>query len=117
MAIDGIGGGPGGIGGPKIGPAQSAGKSGAEFQLDRADAAAPTGDVGSADVQRLERGELSLDEYLDARAEQAVAHLQGMAPEQLEVIKAQLVEQLKSDPAISGLVRRATGVASANVDS
>lgn len=104
MGIDGIGGsGPPGVGGPKIGPAST----GAEFNVGAAEAPRE-----SAELQKLDAGEISLDQYLDGRATEAVAHLEGqLGPEQLAVVKAQLVEQMKSDPAISRLVQRATGVA------
>ncbi len=110
MGIDGIGGGPGGIGGPGgVGGPKGPPKA-QSFQVEKPEAAGASQDVAGADLDRLERGELSLDEYLDVRAEQAVAHLQQLSPEQLQIIKSQVVEQLKNDPALMRLVQRATGV-------
>lgn len=110
MGIDGVGGGsPPGIGGPKLGPATSD----AKFEVDGVDlkAAATEGTEGASELSKLDSGEMSVEAYLDGRADVAVAHLQGqLAPQRLAIIKAQLVEQMKADPAISRLVQRATGV-------
>ena len=51
-----------------------------------------------------------LDAYLDIRVADAVGHLEGkLSPEQLEFVKEELREQLRSDPVLIELVRRATG--------
>lgn len=111
MSIDGIGrppGGPGGVG-PLGGPAKP-NVTGEGFQVERGAAAsgvAPANDP----LSRLESGELSVDQYLDARVDEAVAHLVSKLPaEQVAHIRSSLREQLESDPTLVELVRRATSV-------
>lgn len=113
MGIDGIG-----SGRPPIGPASGASttqKSGETFSLERSGDSAraeATGGVGeTADLERLQAGEISLNDYLQTRADKAVAHLSTLLPaDQLDIIKEQLVNQMKQDPAVAALVQRATGV-------
>jgi hypothetical protein len=115
MAIDGIGK-PPGIGGP-TGPTGSTPTG----QVARGREAFKVEKVGSAsDVQstdalaRLERGEIDVNQYLDARVEQAVEHLRGkLSAEQIEFVQSSLREQLQSDPVLLELVRRSTGGARA----
>jgi hypothetical protein len=114
MGIDGIGrppvppvGAPGGTQG--IGSAEPT----KTFQVGAAPAAVTISRV-SAELERLQRGELSLDEYLDQRVEQAVGHLVGkIGVEQLDFVKQSLREQLGTDPVLTELVRRTTGVSPA----
>lgn len=108
MGIDGIGKpGPGaapGVGGP----GSTGSVSGEAFQVERA--AGAQGAEGSASLRGLERGELSLDQYLDARVDEAVRHLAEKLPaEQLDFVRQSLREQLASDPVLVELVRRTTG--------
>lgn len=106
MAIDGIGQG-GGV--PKVGPGPSSvsGPDSDKFELlpesiDRSD--------GAELLEQVQRGEIQLDAYLDIRVTDAVGHLEGrLSPEQLEFVKDELREQLRSDPVLIELVRRATG--------
>src|SRR5690606_39521017 len=64
----------------------------------------------TADLERLQSGEISLDDYLQTRADKAVAHLESVvSPDQLSIIKEQLVHQMKQDPSVAGLVQRVTG--------
>ncbi len=120
MGIDGIGGGkpPLGPSGGAAGPSKTSGEG---FSIDRPSAAAGADATSkteashrlsaTAELERLEAGEISLDDYLRARAAQAVAHLEAVVPaEQLEIIKEQLVHQMKQDPTVASLVQRATGV-------
>lgn len=120
MGIDGIGGGkpPIGPSGGATGPSKASGEG---FSLDRPSAAASAGAASkteasravsaTAELERLQAGEISLDDYLQARANQAVAHLEAVVPaEQLQIIKEQLVHQMKQDPTVASLVQRATGV-------
>jgi hypothetical protein len=102
MGIDGIG------KPPPIGPASGApapAASGGEFRLPGAEGAAP-----SSDLARLERGELGLDAYLDARVTEATRHLSDrLGPEQLEFVRSTLRSELAADPVLVELVRRTTG--------
>ena len=105
MGIDGIGKPPsippaGGFGGAS--PVSSAERG---FQLDSTSKVAPSGDLA-----RLERGEIELSTYLDARVDDATRHLSAtLSPSQLEFVKQTLRSQLESDPVLVELVRRATG--------
>jgi hypothetical protein len=59
--------------------------------------------------QALERGEISVDQYLDARVENAVAPLLSrLSPEQLEFVRAELRSSLTTDPVLVELVRKTT---------
>ena len=117
MGIDGIGKPPGanigGIGGVSGGDA--AGRVASEpFTVERGDKAAAASNV-SADLQSLQRGELSLDQYLDGRVSEATSHLGGkISPDQLEFVKQTLREQMATDPVLVELVQRTTGSAPAS---
>ena len=69
----------------------------------------------SAALSSLQRGELSLDQYLDGRVSEATSHLAGkLSPEQFDFVRQSLREQLATDPVLVELVQRATGSASAS---
>lgn len=109
MSIDGIGK-PGGIapGAPAPGAAPAQGS----FEVGTSAAAAADA-VGSDAFLALERGELSVEQYLDARVESAVAPLVSkLSPEQLEFVRAELRGALETDPVLVELVRKSTGGAS-----
>jgi hypothetical protein len=116
MSIDGIGAGapPGGIGGPR-GPSGPIGPRGAgeSFSVERGEQAERAG--GSPALARLERGEIGLDQYLDESVADAVRHLEKrLPPEQLEFVRDSLRDQLRTDPVLIELVKRATGSAPAD---
>lgn len=117
MGIDGIGGGrpPIGPAGGGMGPTRTNQTSGESFSVDRSASSTKTGAAekinSTADLERLQSGEISLDDYLQTRADQAVAHLESVVPaEQLDLIKEQLVNQMKQDPSVAVLVQRVTGM-------
>jgi hypothetical protein len=105
MGIDGIGKPPGaGIpGAPGVGGVSK--PSGEEFRVEKSEAVA-----GTDPLARLERGEIDVDQYLDARVSHAVEHLQGkLSPEELEFVRDTLKDQMRTDPVLIELVRRSTG--------
>jgi hypothetical protein len=109
MSIDGIGRpkGPGGVG-PLSGPGAPA-SSGEGFHVERAGAEAVK---GSDPLSRLQSGEISVDQYLDARVEEAVQPLASKLPaDAIEHIRSTLRAQLETDPVLVELVKRATSVA------
>lgn len=110
MGIDGIGKAPPSAPPGGAEPAGAASGSGGEFRVGGATSPAPAGALA-----RLERGEIGLDQYLDARVAEATAHLVGrVGAEQLELVKQTLRTELSNDPVLVELVHRATGkVASA----
>jgi hypothetical protein len=115
MSIDGIGK-PSGLPG-SLPPADAPGArpaGGASFEIrgPEASAAAPG---GSDALGALERGEISVEQYLDTRVESAVAPLLSkLSPDQLEFVRAELRSALETDPVLVELVRKTTsGVTSA----
>ena len=108
MSIDGIGKPSGVVPGasvPGASPAQGA------FQVGAPDAAnAPAAASGASDAfLALERGEINVDQYLNARVESAVAPLLSrLSPEQLEFVRAELRTALTTDPVLVELVRKTT---------
>ncbi len=71
-------------------------------------AAARGGPEISEELREHQRGSLSLDQYLDAQAERAVAHLRGqVSTNRLEAIKSVLREQMTTSPGLAELLRRA----------
>lgn len=73
-------------------------------------AKAPPPAAESDELQRLRRGELSLNEYLDAQVEQGLRHVQHLvSAEQLEILKEVLRDELATAPDLIELVKLATG--------
>ncbi len=107
MGIDGIN----KPGGPKpeiAGPAQSDLKFKDQLDVERTSRSEHVG--APSPLEQLHAGTLTIDEYLDAQVNAAVAHLQGKLPaEQLDFVKASLRAQLSTDPVLVELVRRTTG--------
>jgi hypothetical protein len=110
MGIDGIGKPPGASIGSVGGVQPTDAPRGAEpFAVDRAASTSPSERISAA-LSSLQRGELSLDQYLDGRVNEATNHLSGkISPEQLEFVKQSLREQLATDPVLVELVQRTTG--------
>jgi hypothetical protein len=107
MPIDGIGKPPSVP--PPGGTAAPSGASAPSGEAFRVGAPAASS-VGSGDLARLERGELGLDAYLDARVSEATKHLEGrLGRAELDYVKQTLRSQLESDPVLVELVRKATG--------
>ncbi|NRA36128.1 MAG: hypothetical protein HRU17_22645 [Polyangiaceae bacterium] len=81
-----------------------------EFSLEAAASAQGPNDVAAAsDLQRLEQGQITLEQYLDGQVENAVSHLvDKLQPAQLDELRSQLREELRVDPVLVELVRRAT---------
>lgn len=112
MSIDGIGKRGGVVPGA---PAAGAGSAQGAFELGAPGEAAAASAAGGSDAfQALERGEISVDQYLDARVESAVAPLVSrLSPEQLEFVRGELRGALETDPVLVELVRKTTGAVSA----
>jgi hypothetical protein len=136
MGIDGVGGSrpplgpPGGVGeGPAVGGSSGGGATGAEpgrgaqsteGALGTEDALATEGakateaaarpeDVMNVDRARLERGELSLDDYLEIQVQEATSHLVDRLPATaLDAVRAELRVQLATDPVLRSLAARIT---------
>jgi hypothetical protein len=115
MSIDGIGKPPGSnIGGASgISGVEAPRAPGESFSVERGAKAAPSSSVNaSAELSSLQRGELSLDQYLDSRVSAATQHLAGkISPDQLAFVKQSLREQMATDPVLVELVQRTTGSA------
>jgi len=109
MSIDGIGRPPvppSGAAPPEGGSA--AGSAGEAFAVKPNSEVA--GSAPSSLIDRLEHGELSVDQYLDARVEEAVSSLSTrLDSEQLEFVRSALRAELQTDPVLVELAARATG--------
>lgn len=110
MGIDGIGKPPGASIAAVDGiPGADAARPSAPFAVPRSVEASPTDRVSAA-LSSLQRGELTLDQYLDGRVKDATSHLVGkLSAEQLTFVQQSLREQLVSDPVLVELVQRTTG--------
>jgi hypothetical protein len=65
---------------------------------------------GSAALDRLRRGEITLDAYLDFRADESVKALEGSLPaDRLRMIRDTMREQLATDPVLLAMIRGVTG--------
>jgi hypothetical protein len=65
----------------------------------------------SAALAELRRGELTLDAYLDFRADESVRGLRGrISAEKLELVRGEVREQLAADPVLAEIVKRVTGI-------
>lgn len=109
MGIDGIG-----KGGPPAGvtPPASTGQlsTGAEFRV-----AEVTGTQPQTDLSRLDSGEITRDEYLRLRVDQATGHLEGrLSPELLGELRERLLAEFEMDPVLQRLAQRASGTAAAD---
>lgn len=111
MGIDGIG--RSGAPPPGVGGAEGAGGVDKEFSVGSKDAvegAGVDGVRGDAPLDKLDSGELSLDQYLDAQVGEATQHLQAhVSPARLQEIQSVLRAELATDPALVEWVARATG--------
>ena len=114
MAIDGIGkfpisGAPGSVGARE----NTGSVSKAEFTLQSpsgADSAGAAGKVDHGLLGQVQSGQITRQQYLDIRVDEAVQHLVGQVPaEKLDIIRTSLREQLDTDPLLLALVRRAVG--------
>jgi hypothetical protein len=111
MGVDGIGSG-GGRPVRDVGASEPAGARAVAAESSReaagAKGAAPL--PASPALEQLQRGDIDLDRYLDARVAEAVKHLDGKLPVgQLDFVRQALREQLATDPVLVELVREATG--------
>ncbi|MEI9952000.1 MAG: hypothetical protein WDO74_24195 [Pseudomonadota bacterium] len=115
MSIDGIGKPPGaGIGGIGGAAGSAAAHPAEPFKVDASAPLAAGGKVSAA-LSSLQRGELSLDQYLDGRVSDATSHLvDKLSPDQLQFVKQSLREQMATDPVLVELVQRAIGAAPAS---
>lgn len=62
-------------------------------------------------LSRLERHEITLEQYLDYSAEKAVEHLKGLVDtERLQFIQSMIREQMTTDPVVVHYLQQATGI-------
>jgi hypothetical protein len=117
MGIDGIGkkGPPGAPPATGTPGASRAPPTGRPFQVDQSQksgAAVRAGEVRATEptpLERLRAGEIDVKGYVDAKVNEATAHLGPMPPEKLEQIRASLRDRIGSDPLLVELVKKATG--------
>ena len=118
MGIDGIGkkGPPGAPSAPSGTPGASRAQQPAKpFEVDEtrkgasASRAAEVNATAPTPLDRLRAGEIDVKGYVDAKVQEATAHLGPMPPEKLEQIRAALRDRIGSDPLLVELVKKATG--------
>jgi hypothetical protein len=63
----------------------------------------------AAALDELRAGRIDLAGYLDLKVQEATRHLQGLAPSELDSIRAALRERIAADPTLVDLVTAATG--------
>lgn len=116
MSIDGINRPPPAGGATPLGGPLGAEQKGESFRVGRESdvgATAPTAGL----LGQLERGELSFEQYLDARVNEATAPFEGrLRAEQLEFVRESLRAQLETDPVLVDLVRRTADVGASTRD-
>lgn len=87
------------------------------FEAPRSAAAEGATPVGAASpLERLRAGELTLDQYLDIKVEDALRAVGKVGAADREVIRHTLRDALASDPGLADLVRQATGHMPASSD-
>ncbi len=65
---------------------------------------------GESEYALLRAGKIDIDEYMELSVERAVAHLEGQLPlDQVEAMRAVLLDSLRNDPQLSTLVAQAAG--------
>jgi hypothetical protein len=116
MGIDGIGSKgppvpppPGGAQGPARTPEASR-----TFEVSRSAGTAPPAAAAPVEaargaLERLRAGEIDVNGYVDAKVQEATAHLGVLPPARLEEIRAALRDRMSSDPALAELLRTAAG--------
>jgi len=118
MAIDRVGKGGGLPPTPEAqgtGAGAGASKTGAKFEVDRAEpadkASATTVEAAGATtpLSRLRAGEVDVHGYIDLKVDEATSALHGLSPSALADIKSALRDQMRTDPGVADLVRTATG--------
>lgn len=92
-------------------PSTQAAASDAPFELNASGAEASAEVLKPNALERLKAGEISLDEYLDSQVELATSHLKSsLGPEEFAFIQESLKGDLRTDPSLIELTRRATGL-------
>ena len=124
MGIDRIGKDRPSVPAPEVGGPSGTRSSGAAFEVPAAtatppvaphlDAARPALQVEPSSgvngpLERLRAGELDLRGYVDAKVQEATAHLSALPPIELENIRSALRERLASDPTLVDMLHTATG--------
>ena len=93
---------PTGVGGPS-----KVGETGRTFEVQKTQQTQAVS--GPTPAEQLRSGQISVDQYLDMKVNEATAHLQGLTPVQLDAIKSMLRDQISTDPALADLFKQTTG--------
>ena len=93
--------------------ASNATRTGAKFEVDRADPADKARSVdataATTPLARLRAGEIDVHGYIDLKVGEATASLGGLSAPALDAIKNVLRDQMRTDPELAQLVHTATG--------
>src|SRR5258708_40060323 len=87
-------------------PAKETGKV---FEVKETQASAPVERVSSDALEQLKAGKIDFDGYLDSKVKEATAHVEGLAPAQLDSIRSMLRARMATDPELVDLIQQATG--------
>jgi hypothetical protein len=102
------------VGGDKIGKADEADGARRAFEVRSPGAASGPPEATPLETPRtaLDRwraGEIDLNGYLDAKVDEATAHLSTIPPPELDAIRSALRDRMSSDHTLAELVRSVTG--------
>ncbi len=64
----------------------------------------------SAPLEAVRQGTLDVKGYIEAKVQEATAHLSHLSPGQLEAVRGVVRDQLLADPHLADLVLQATGL-------
>jgi hypothetical protein len=64
--------------------------------------------TGSELLARVRAGEITREQYVEARVREATAHLKGVPPSEIEALQQDLRDRCASDPLLQELIDRAT---------
>jgi hypothetical protein len=102
------------VGGDRIGNAGKADKTRRAFEVTSPHAASRAPEASPLETSRtaLDRwraGEIDFNGYLDAKVDEATAHLSTVPPPELDAIRSALRDRISSDHTLVELVRSVTG--------
>jgi hypothetical protein len=60
-------------------------------------------------IDQLKAGKIDFNGYLDEKVREATAHLEGLSPAQVDMLRATLRDRMATDPELVDLVKQATG--------
>ncbi len=87
-------------------------ETGKTFEVGTTAAARPPERVDSIQpplLDQLKAGKIDFNGYLDEKVREATAHLEGLSPTQVDMLRATLRDRMATDPELVDLIKQATG--------